>query len=109
MTSNQVETVSEEFKSRTRLAIHYGNLKRPQRLKIWRKFFTRLRDITEESVVDFDDLDNRLDDLADMEMNGRQIRNAITAARQLAQFEGSKLTYKQLKHVLGAGTNFGGA
>ena len=33
-------------------------------------------------------------------MNGRQIRNAITTARQYAEWKGSTLTYKHLSDVI---------
>jgi hypothetical protein len=33
-------------------------------------------------------------------MNGRQIRNALTTARQLAQYKGEKMDYKHLRHAI---------
>ena len=33
-------------------------------------------------------------------MNGRQIRNAITTARQLALYKGKKFGYDHLKHII---------
>jgi hypothetical protein len=41
-------------------------------------------------------------------MNGRQIRNAITTARQLAQFDGKRFSFAQLKHVIGIAGRFEG-
>ncbi|KAK0644220.1 hypothetical protein B0T16DRAFT_417343 [Cercophora newfieldiana] len=109
LTSNRVGTFDQAFKSRIQLALHYDNLKKPQRRKIWRNFFTRLRDLGEsETQVDYDDLDDHLDDLAEEEMNGRQIRNAITTARQLAQFDGKRFSYAQLQHVIGIAGRFEG-
>jgi len=107
LTSNRVGTFDQAFKSRIQLALHYENLKKPQRKKIWRNFFTRLRDLG-ETEVDYDDLSDHLDDLAEEEMNGRQIRNAITTARQLAQFDGKKFSYAQLQHVIGVAGKFEG-
>ena len=40
-------------------------------------------------------------------MNGREIRNAITTARQPAQFKGTPLSYLHLKHVLRVSGKFG--
>ncbi|KAI0198305.1 hypothetical protein F4808DRAFT_472922 [Astrocystis sublimbata] len=99
LTSNRVGTFDQAFKSRIQLALHYENLKKPQRRKIWRNFFNRLKDVGETNV-DYDDLGDHIDELAEVEMNGRQIRNAITTARQLAQFDGDKFSYKQLQHVM---------
>ena len=50
LTSNRVGTFDQAFKSRIQLALHYENLKRPQRRKIWWNSFTRLRDLGEIGV-----------------------------------------------------------
>lgn len=39
-------------------------------------------------------------------MNGRQIRNAITTARQLAQYQSKKLCYQHLRHVINVAGRF---
>lgn len=39
-------------------------------------------------------------------MNGREIRNAITTARQYAQWKGTTLTYDRLKDVIEIGGRF---
>ena len=41
-----------------------------------------------------------MNDLARNELNGRQIRNAITTARQLAQHLGKDLDYDDLQKVI---------
>ena len=107
LTSNRVGTFDQAFKSRIQLALHYENLKKPQRRKIWRNFFARLRDLG-ETGVDYDDLNDHVDELAEEDMNGRQIRNAIITARQLAQFSGKLLSFAQLKHVIGVAGRFEG-
>jgi microcystin degradation protein MlrC len=38
----------------------------------------------EEPHIDFEDAADHIDDLAKEDINGRQIRNAITTARRLA-------------------------
>ncbi|KAI1169754.1 hypothetical protein F4777DRAFT_584592 [Nemania sp. FL0916] len=50
--------------------------------------------------IDFDDVECYLGDLAKYELNGRQIRNSITTARQLAKFKGEKMSYHHLRHVI---------
>lgn len=105
LTSNRVATFDEAFKSRIQLALHYKPLKKAERLKIWKNFLNRLRAI-EEQGIDFDDIECNLSELADKEMNGRQIRNILTVGRQLAKFQnkgGQKkgdLAYKHLRHVI---------
>ncbi|TQN67033.1 ATPase family AAA domain-containing protein 3 [Colletotrichum shisoi] len=86
LTSNRVGTFDEAFKSRIRLAIHYTNLTTHQRTMIWGNFFRRLKGMSDEDI-DFVDLEYHTKDLAQHKMNGREIRNAITTARQVVRRE----------------------
>jgi DNA polymerase III delta prime subunit len=99
LTSNRVGTFDEAFKSRIQLALHYANLSAYQREKIWRNFFERLRKIGVEKI-DFDDLEDHLEHLSKIKMNGRQIRNSITTARQYAKWKGETLNYVMLKDIV---------
>jgi hypothetical protein len=99
LTSNRVGTFDEAFKSRIQLALHYASLGPFQRLKIWENFIVRLESLGED-MIDFDDLKDHLEQLAEHKMNGRQIRNAITTARQYAQWKKTVLTYGHLKDVI---------
>jgi SpoVK/Ycf46/Vps4 family AAA+-type ATPase len=117
LTSNRVGTFDEAFKSRIQLSLHYENLTRLQRHRIWRNFMYRLQEMSKEASqtdsenwdlkdIDFDDISCYTDELAKVEMNGRQIRNAITTARQLAMFKKEQMSYKHLKHVIGLSSKF---
>ncbi|KAL7906381.1 AAA family ATPase [Trichoderma velutinum] len=104
LTSNRVGTFDEAFKSRIQLAVHYSSLTIHQRTKIWENFIGRLKELQEEGI-DFDDLEDNVPQLASKEMNGREIRNAITTARQYARWERQqdqsfKLNYKVMKEVI---------
>ncbi|KAK5991937.1 ATPase family AAA domain-containing 3B-like protein [Cladobotryum mycophilum] len=99
LTSNRVGTFDEAFKSRIQLALHYETLTRPRRKQVWRNFFNRLRTLDEQNV-DFDNIDNYIDELSEYEMNGRQIRNAITTARQWAQFQRRQMNSTHLTYVI---------
>ncbi|XXH04023.1 hypothetical protein Hte_010434 [Hypoxylon texense] len=44
--------------------------------------------------------------LAQVDMNGCQVRNAITTAWQVAQFEGERFSYKQLQHAMKVASKF---
>jgi SpoVK/Ycf46/Vps4 family AAA+-type ATPase len=105
LTSNRVGTFDAAFKSRIQLALHYENLDFASRRKIWRNFMNRLKNM-EEPKIDFEDIADHIDDLAKEDMNGRQIRNAITTARQLAQYKGKDFCYAHLKHVIGVAGKF---
>ncbi|KAK4937049.1 hypothetical protein LTR10_022235 [Elasticomyces elasticus] len=99
LTSNRVGTFDEAFKSRIQLALQYPSLGNYQRLRIWENFFKRLESF-DDNTIDFADLRDHLEDLAKEEMNGRQIRNAITTARQYAEWKGKIMTYEHLKDVI---------
>lgn len=104
LTSNRVGTFDEAFKSRIQLALHFPHLGPYQRLRIWENFINRLESFDDDDVdgvkVDIADLRDHLDDLKEEKMNGRQIRNAITTARQYAEWKGMTLTYEHLKDVI---------
>jgi SpoVK/Ycf46/Vps4 family AAA+-type ATPase len=124
LTSNRVGTFDEAFKSRIQLSLHYENLTKGQRKKIWKNFISRLKEMDEASPImlidpgtrlpkesepigiDFDDIDGYVSDLAGIEMNGRQIRNAITTARQLAKFKEENMRYRHLQHVINVSSKF---
>ncbi|XDG06063.1 hypothetical protein ABKA04_005678 [Annulohypoxylon sp. FPYF3050] len=106
LTSNRVGTFDEAFKSRIQLAVHYDNLTTNQRRKIWGNFIQRLEELGEEGI-DFVDLRHHIPQLAENNINGREIRNVITIARQYARWErgqpnqsNDKLDYEMMKGVL---------
>ena len=99
LTSNRVGTFDESFKSRIQLALHYEKLKLNDRRTIWENFIRRLQKV-EEVGIDFDDINKHMDDLARNELNGRQIRNAITTARQFARHREKDLDYADLQQVI---------
>lgn len=99
LTSNRVGIFDEAFKSRIQLALHYPTLGSYQRLRIWENFIDRLATFDDNSV-DTEDLRNNLHMLKEEQMNGRQIRNTITTARQYAMWKKTTLTYEHLKDVI---------
>ncbi|KAJ5652596.1 hypothetical protein N7507_010022 [Penicillium longicatenatum] len=105
LTSNRVGMLDEAFKSRIQVSLHYPNLDRGQRHKIWWNFMNRLKNL-EQPNIDFDDIQCYISELAEEEMNGRQIRNAITTARLLAKFKEREMTHTDLKHVIDVGGRF---
>ncbi|KEZ40093.1 hypothetical protein SAPIO_CDS9107 [Scedosporium apiospermum] len=125
LTSNRVGTFDEAFKSRILLSLHYEPLTKEQRRKIWKNFFDRLKTLEEDAQareivgplrsgssrkrkredeeskgIDFGEIECCLAELAEEEMNGRQIRNAITTARQVAKFKGVRMSSAHLKQVI---------
>jgi len=128
LTSNRVGTFDEAFKSRILLSLHYENLTQGQRTKIWKNFMKRLKEMegngkpmassaaeadlltnklqNHSEGIDFDDVECYLGELAEHDLNGRQIRNVITTARQLATFRKERMKYQHLKHVITVSSKF---
>ncbi|KAF5696351.1 AAA family ATPase [Fusarium globosum] len=115
LTSNRVGIFDEAFKSRIQLNLRYKNLDRDQRLQIWKNFFTRLRRLEEDAFqrhsgvsygAKVDEMLGRLDELAEANLNGRQIRNAVSTARQLARYQKEPLSYKHLTVVINEAKKF---
>ncbi|PVH68573.1 P-loop containing nucleoside triphosphate hydrolase protein [Cadophora sp. DSE1049] len=99
LTSNRVGTFDEAFKSRIQLALHYPKLDQRKRTKVWENFIDRLDDLKEENI-DFNDLRDNVEELAKNKMNGREIRNAITLARQYTQWKKTKLNLAELQDII---------
>ncbi|KAI1357335.1 hypothetical protein F5Y08DRAFT_352717 [Xylaria arbuscula] len=99
LTANRVGTFDEAFKSRIQLALHYPTLGPYQRLRVWQNFLDRYEKL-QDDTVETGDLRDHLDELSKEDMNGRQIRNALTTARQYAKWKGEKLNYAKLKDVI---------
>ncbi len=110
-------TFDEAFKSRIQLTLRYKNLGVPQRRQIWENFIKRLesfpdpKDQTKSQSsskvnggVDFGikskEVRAKLDELAEAELNGREIRNAISTARQLAMFRKERMGYEHIQIVI---------
>lgn len=124
LTTNRVGTFDEAFKSRILLSLHYEKLNKTQRLKIWRGFVNHLKsthlpsndadkkgkqiegssdDVPE---IAYQEILDSLDELSDHEPNGRQIRDIITTARQLAKFRRQRLNYGLLEDVISLSGKF---
>ncbi|KAK8114658.1 hypothetical protein PG999_006727 [Apiospora kogelbergensis] len=56
--------------------------------------------------IDFDEIESYITELAKKDLNGRQIRNVITAARQLAKSRQTPMQSTHLKHVIEVSSKF---
>ncbi|KAI0855309.1 ATPase [Xylaria cubensis] len=116
LTSNRVGTFDEAFRSRIQLTLRYENLNQDQRHKIWENFFRRLKTLESSKMAvassplptrsksgygfDFNDIRAHISELAERNLNGREIRNAISTARQLAMYKKEPMKYKHLERVI---------
>jgi hypothetical protein len=105
LTSNRVGTFDEAFRSRIHIALHYEDLKPRSRGQIWSNFLVRLEGTEDGENVN--DIKYRLDELANHSLNGREIRNALSTARQLASYEGKKMGWEHLELAIKTANTFG--
>ena len=104
LTSNRVGTFDEAFKSRIQLSLHYPPLGEGDRRRIWTNFLEHVEGLTASRTAQLgirsDEIKSRLADLARTELNGREIRNAVSTARQLAMFKQEPMGYRHLETVI---------
>lgn len=98
LTTNRVKSFDDAFKSRIHIALRLSELDLPTRTKIWQTFINRLRASASGRKVDLTDED--VLKLAEREVNGREIKNAIKSAQGLARRKGENLNVQHLTQVL---------
>lgn len=99
----------EAFKSRIQLNLRYQNLDRNQRFEIWRNFISRLERLADNIdgfEIDANNILGHIDKLATPGLNGREIRNAISTARQLARYRKQPLGYNHIQAVIAEAEKF---
>ncbi|ROV96210.1 hypothetical protein VSDG_04992 [Cytospora chrysosperma] len=103
LTSNRVGTFDEAFKSRMHLAVYYPPLDKDDREVVWSNFFQRLADEKDQNdtlEIDIKGLKNSSSSLAQIDLNGRQIRNAVRTARQLALFDNETFSTDHIREYI---------
>ncbi|KAI9689742.1 MAG: hypothetical protein M1822_009624 [Bathelium mastoideum] len=85
ITTNRVKTIDLAILSRITLSLGYENLLRGQRGAIFKHF---LDQIDPALILDREDIDTFVEeDLAYRDIDGREIRNAVSAALAIARYE----------------------
>ncbi|EXJ87097.1 hypothetical protein A1O3_04055 [Capronia epimyces CBS 606.96] len=104
LTSNRVGTFDEAFKSRMQLAVQYPHLDEKGRSEIWFNFFKALKEAGFE--FNFKQVIERVPLLREHDLNGRQIRNTIKTARQLAAYRQQLFSYEHISSVIDVTNEF---
>lgn len=94
LTTNRITTFDPAFKSRVHLALKYNALTATARKELFVNFIGR----TSRNPPVFDDA--TIERLAAVDINGRQIKNAVRTASALAKDEGVPLNEEHLQAVL---------
>ena len=104
MTSNLISNIDEAFESRISFPIYFPPLTAADRRQIWTDF---LNDVRMPDEAARGALMGEIGRWAELDINGRQIRNVILMAEKLVQGEeGSGLTPAVVDGVLGVALKF---
>ncbi|KAI9817745.1 MAG: hypothetical protein M1827_000864 [Pycnora praestabilis] len=93
LTTNRVQTFDAAFQSRIHISIDYPELSLSSRRQVWTNFLAINPEATNIREKD-------LDALAEMDMNGRQIKNVLKSAQLLASRKEMPLSHEHIKSVL---------
>lgn len=84
--------------------MHYPSIDEHGRAEIWLDFFQELQ--KQGANINYDLLKSKTNILARDDLNGRQIRNCIRTARQLASQANEPLSYDHLKKAIKVAQEF---
>jgi SpoVK/Ycf46/Vps4 family AAA+-type ATPase len=96
MTTNRKRTIDSAFDSRIHFKIHYGDLSPESHSAIWKTCLENIPSNLFKSEINEADLKR----LADLELNGRQIKNAMACAVSIAVEEKTALTLEGIQIIL---------
>lgn len=109
LTTNRVANIDPAFDSRIHLSLEYPDLDATARKAVWKGFLERSIGVemekakAGEEIVGHTVTDEQIDELAELDLNGRVIKNVLKTSNLLAAHGGEKLTYEHLMTVLRIG------
>jgi len=92
LTTNREKVLDPAVYSRIHLQMNFPSLDKPSRLKIWKTFLGREEDATVA--------EDEYDKLADININGRKIKNVTKTARIMAKRAGRGISFNDIKNVM---------
>ncbi len=93
LTTNRIDNIDAAFQSRIHVSIAYPDLTSHARRTIWKNFL-------EKSTLPYMVEDKDYDELAQIELNGRQIKNVLKVSQLLAMKRGGRLRRELIDTVL---------
>ena len=103
--ANYVQTFDEAFQSRIHVALRYDKLDGKAKRAIFKLFLERVRTFGKMQVKHFAEAD--ITALAKHDLNGREIKNVMGSAQDLAVNKGEALSMRHIKLVLDVHAKFG--
>jgi hypothetical protein len=98
MTTNRVQNIDPAFNSRIHLSLHYPDLDMAARAKIWKTFLGKITSYKGETI-NCAITDEEIDRLSKLNINGRQIKNAIKMA-SLLLMQAETIQFEHVHSVL---------
>jgi SpoVK/Ycf46/Vps4 family AAA+-type ATPase len=93
LTTNRVDNIDAAFESRIHLSLQYEELDKPSRKHVWETFLARTKGAGQFGNAD-------IDRLADVQLNGRQIKNVLKTAQLLASKQDVPLAFGHVDTVM---------
>lgn len=103
--NDESQTFDEAFQSRIHIALRYDNLDAKAKKAIFKMFIERVRALGKMELEGFSDED--FTGLAKHELNGREIKNVVGSAQDLAVNKGEALSMRHIRQVLDVHAKFG--
>ncbi|KPM40325.1 hypothetical protein AK830_g6217 [Neonectria ditissima] len=105
LTTNRVETFDEAFQSRIHIALRYDNLDAKAKRTIFKMFLDRVQALGKIEVTPL--TENDMVTLSKQDLNGREIKNVVGSAQDLAVNKGEALSMRHINQVLNVHAKFG--
>ena len=99
------QTFDEAFQSRIHIALRYGALEPKAKKAIFNMFIEKVRSFGKMEVALFTEAE--LDSLSRKELNGREIKNVVSSAQDLAVSKEEALSMTHIQQVLDVHAKFG--
>lgn len=99
------KTFDEAFQSRIHIALRYDALDAKAKKTIFKMFIDRIKAFGKLELQPFSEED--LEDLARHDLNGREIKNVVGSAQDLAVSKGESFSMRHIRQVLDVHAKFG--
>lgn len=99
------QTFDEAFQSRIHIALRYDKLDTKAKKAIFKMFLDRVKAHGKMELIPF--TEESLNMLAKHDLNGREIKNVLGSAQDLALNKGEPLSIRHVKQVLDVHAKFG--
>ncbi|KAF6800124.1 AAA family [Colletotrichum sojae] len=99
LTTNRATTIDTAFQSRIHFSLQYPELDLAGRRTMWQNFI-KMAKRNIKLKLDIDDRRQSLETLAELQLNGRQIRNSMRVAQAVALKRGKPLTLETIRTAM---------